>query len=119
MHAQLEALMEIQDLKSQRKELEDTSAERQVEQDVFNMRVEDAVAELDRKIVEMEGKLEPRVRSRYERLAGKRGRAVVPVIGGTCYGCFVAVPTALSTDAERNDELRYCDHCGRFLYLID
>jgi predicted nucleic acid-binding Zn-ribbon protein len=119
MHAQLEALMEIQDLKSQRKELEDTSAGRQVEQDVFHMRVEDAVAELDRKIAEMEGKLEPRVRSRYERLAGKRGRAVVPVIGGTCYGCFVAVPTALSSDADRNDELRYCDHCGRFLYLID
>lgn len=119
MHAQLEALMEIQDLKSQRKELQDTSAERQVEQDVFNMRVEDAVAELDRKIEEMESKLEPRVRGRYQKLAGKRGRAVVPVIGGTCYGCFVAVPTALSTDAERNDELRYCDHCGRFLYLID
>lgn len=119
MHAQLEALMEIQDLKSQRKELEDTSAGRQVEQDVFNMRVEDAVAELDRKIAEMEANLEPRVRSRYERLAGKRGRAVVPVIGGTCYGCFVAVPTALSSGADRNDELRYCDHCGRFLYLID
>lgn len=119
MHSQLEALMEIQDLKAQRKELEETSAERQVEQDVFHMRVEEALADLDAKIVEMEGKLEPRVRSRYERLAGRRGRAVVPVIGGTCYGCFVAVPTALSTDAERNDELRYCDHCGRFLYLID
>lgn len=119
MHAQLETLLEIQDLKSQRRELADTSAERQVEQDVFNMRVEDALAELDRKIAEMEGSLEPRVRSRYERLAGKRGRAVVPVIGGTCYGCFVSVPTALSSSAERNDELRYCDHCGRFLYLID
>lgn len=119
MHAQLEVLMEIQDLKSQRKELQDASAVRQVEQDVFNMRVEDAVAELDGKIAEMEGKLEARVRGRYEKLAGRRGRAVVPVIGGTCYGCFVAVPTALSTSAERNDELRYCDHCGRFLYVID
>jgi len=119
MHAQLEVLMEIQDLKSQRKELQDTAAERQVEQDVFHIRVEDALAELDGKVAEMEAKLEPRVRGRYEKLAGRRGRAVVPVIGGTCYGCFVAVPTALSTSAKRNDELRYCDHCGRFLYVID
>lgn len=119
MHAQLEVLMEIQDLKSQRSELQETSAERQVEQDVFGIRVEDAIGELDAKILEMEGKLEPAVHGRYKRLSGRRGRAVVPVIHGTCYGCFVAVPTALSTSAERNDELRYCDHCGRFLYVID
>ena len=119
MHAQLEVLMEIQDLKSQRKELQDTAAEREVEEGVFGIRVEDALAELDGKILEMEEKLDPPVRGRYLRLAGRRGRAVVPVIGGTCYGCFVAVPTALSTSAERNDKLRYCDHCGRFLYVID
>ena len=119
MHAQLEVLMEIQDLKSQRAELQETSAEREVEQDVFGIRVEDALTELDAKIVEMEDKLDPQVRGRYVRLTGRRGRAVVPVIGGTCYGCFVVVPTALSTSADRNDELRYCDHCGRFLYVID
>ena len=63
--------------------------------------------------------LDPRVQGRYRRLVGRRGRAVVPVIRGTCYGCFVSVPTALASDADRNEELRYCESCGRFLYLID
>lgn len=119
MHNQLEMLLEIQDLKTQRGELQQESGEGQLEKDVFNISVEEALTQLDQKIEEMEEALDPRVRSRYQRLAGKRNRAVVPVIKGTCYGCFVSVPTALSSDAERNEDLRYCDNCGRFLYLID
>ena len=118
MHPQLESLLEIQDLKGQRRDLEEASTQRQVEQDVFNMSIEDALAQLDRKIGEMEEALDPQVRTRYRRLGGKRN-AVVPVIRGTCYGCFVSVPTALASDADRNEELRVCEGCGRFLYLID
>jgi len=119
MHPQLEILLEIQDLKTQRRELVETPDEREVEEGVFNVSVEQAVAELDEKISEMEEALAPQVRSRYRRVAGRRGRAIVPVIRGICYGCFVAVPTALASDAERNEELRTCENCGRFLYLID
>jgi predicted nucleic acid-binding Zn-ribbon protein len=120
MHTQLEMLLEIQDLKSQRRELQqENSSEGQMEQEVFNVSLDEALQHLDEKIDEMEAALEPRVRARYQRLAGKRTRAVVPVINGTCYGCFVAVPTALASDADRNEDLRFCDSCGRFLYLID
>ncbi len=119
MHNQLEMLLEIQDLKTQRRELEQNSSEGQMEQEVFNMSLDEALAQLEEKIAEMEGALDPRVRSRYQRLAGKRTRTVVPVINGTCYGCFVSVPTALASNADRNEELRFCDSCGRFLYLID
>jgi predicted nucleic acid-binding Zn-ribbon protein len=31
----------------------------------------------------------------------------------------VQVPTALASDADRNEEIRSCQNCGRFLYLID
>jgi predicted nucleic acid-binding Zn-ribbon protein len=119
MNPQLEMLLEIQDLKSQRRELEERAEEREVEEGLFAMEIEDAVMELGAKIEEMEASLDPRVQSRYRRLAGRRGRAVVPVIRGTCYGCFVSVPTALASDADRNAELRFCESCGRFLYLID
>jgi predicted nucleic acid-binding Zn-ribbon protein len=118
MHPQLERLLELQDMKMQRRELEEASAQRQVEQDVFGMSVEDALTQLDQKIDELEAALDPKVRQRYQRLT-KRSRAVVPVIQGTCYGCFVSVPTALASDADRNEELQFCDGCGRFLYLID
>src|SRR5690606_15485499 len=108
MNSQLEMLLEIQDLKSQRKELEELSDEREVEEGLFAMKVDDALTELAAKIEEMESSLDPRVQSRYRRLAGRRGRAVVPVIRGTCYGCFVSVPTALASDAGRNESLQFC-----------
>lgn len=120
MHPQLETLLEIQDLKTQRKELGDSSNGREFEEEVFNISIGDAIEQLDGKIEEMETSLEPRVRTRYRRLlTGRQGRAVVPVIGGTCYGCFVSIPTALASDSERNADLRSCENCGRFLYLID
>lgn len=117
MHPHLEILLEIQDLKSQRGELADHA--REMEEGVFNISVSDAVEQIERKVAEMEGSLPGTVRNRYQRLAGSRGRVVVPVIGGTCYGCFVSVPTALASDADRNQELQSCDNCGRFLYVID
>lgn len=119
MNPQLEILLEIQDLKTQRKELEAASSERQVEEEVFNVSIDDALRQLDEKIGEMEESLAPAVRGRYRRMAGRHPRAVVPVIGGTCYGCFVSIPTAVASDADRNREISHCDNCGRFLYLID
>jgi predicted nucleic acid-binding Zn-ribbon protein len=119
MHVQLEKLLEIQDLKTQRRELGQPSGERDLQEEVFGMEVEEVLTTLDQKITEMEASLEPAVHHRYQRLAGRRTRVVVPVIGGTCYGCFVSVPTALSSDAARNDELSFCEGCGRFLYHVD
>jgi len=119
MNPQLEILLEIQDLKTQRKELEAASSERQVEEEVFNVSIDDALRQLDEKIEEMQESLAPAVRGRYLRMAGRHPRAVVPVIGGTCYGCFVSIPTAVASDADRNREISHCDNCGRFLYLID
>jgi predicted nucleic acid-binding Zn-ribbon protein len=119
MHPQLETLLEIQDLKSQRRELHEATSARQVEEEVFNVRIEDALGQLDQKIGEMEESLPAQVRNRYRRLAGRTERTVVPVIGGTCYGCFVSIPTAVASDSDRNEEINHCDNCGRFLYLID
>jgi predicted nucleic acid-binding Zn-ribbon protein len=118
MHPQLEILLQIQDLKTQRRELAETEGERQVEAEEFRVDIDSALAQLDQKIDELEGELTPPVRGRYQRISAGRGRAVVPVIGGMCYGCFVAIPTALASDIARNDQLRHCDHCGRFLYVI-
>jgi predicted nucleic acid-binding Zn-ribbon protein len=119
MHPQLERLLEIQDLKNQRSELSGTPDEREVEEGVFGIQVEEALEVLNAKITEMEEALDPRTRGRYQRLAGNRPRVVVPVIRGTCYGCFVSVPTAHASDVGRNEELSYCESCGRFLYYVD
>jgi predicted nucleic acid-binding Zn-ribbon protein len=127
MHRQLEILLELQDLRSQRQELESVRDNPEAgdpwavaEREIFGVEVERALEELDAKIAELEAALEPGVRERYRRIAGTRGRALVPVIGGVCYGCFMAVAAATATarDARRNERLCWCENCGRFLYFL-
>lgn len=119
MHPQLEILLQIQDLKAQHRELSATEGERQVEEEEFQVNIEGALEQLDEKVQELENELGPAVRARYHRISAGRGRAVVPVINGLCYGCFMAIPTALASELTQNNELRHCDHCGRFLYMIE
>jgi predicted nucleic acid-binding Zn-ribbon protein len=119
MHPQLEILLQIQDLKAQHRELSAAEGEREVEEQEFQVNIEGALKQLEDKILELENELDDPVRARYHRISVGRGRAVVPVINGLCYGCFVAIPTALASEIIENDELRHCDHCGRFLYMID
>lgn len=119
MHPQLEILLQVQDLKAQHRELSATEGERQVEEEEFQVDIDGALAQLDGKIQELEDELGAAVRARYLRIAAGRGRAVVPVINGLCYGCFMAIPTALASEITQNDDLRHCDHCGRFLYMIE
>lgn len=117
MHAQLELLLELQDLHSQKRSLREE--DHAVESAMFDVDIEAALATLDTKLVELEERLEPRVRERYRDLVAAVQRAVVPVLAGTCYGCFVAVPTARASAAGRNQTLGVCDQCGRFLYYVD
>jgi uncharacterized protein len=117
MDAQVEILLQIQDLKAQRRELEEGGG-REVQQNAFNLEADEAIAQLDEKIEEVMNELDPAIRRRYDRIAAGGQRAMVPVIKGMCYGCFVAVPTAVSSDPAQRRKLRNCDHCGRFLYFV-
>ncbi len=118
MHPQLEILLELQDLKAQQREMEveEEESSLEIERKVFRVRPEDAIADLQAKIEEMEAALEAEVASRYRLIAGKRARAVVPVLNGMCYGCFMAMPTAMS---KTNEQIRWCENCGCFVYFVD
>ena len=118
MNAQLETLLQIQDLKAQRRELEEAGGGRDIQEEQFNLDVETALKDLDEKIGELESDLDPGTRKRYERLSSGLSRAIVPAINGTCYGCFVSVPTSVSSDHAERNSLKNCDHCGRFLYFV-
>lgn len=118
MHPQLEVLLQIQDLKAQKRELEEAGGARQVQEEQFKLDVPAALEALDGKIEELEGDLDPHVRRRYERMASGIARAVAPAINGTCYGCFVSVATSVASDRSERNSLRTCDNCGRFLYFV-
>lgn len=117
MNPQLELLLEIQDLQTQREGLSEESL-REMESQVFDMQVEDALRLLEEKVEELVQRLDPPVRSRYRQLSLRGMRAVVPVLQGICYGCFMAVPTAWAAETHRNARLAVCQNCGRFLYQV-
>jgi uncharacterized protein len=118
MDSQLEILLEIQDLQAQKRALGD-EALADVEEEVFELRPAEALEILDGKIEELTDRLDPDVRRRWREVTSTMERAVVPVLNGICYGCFVAIPTAWSSKAARNEGISTCDHCGRFLYYVD
>jgi len=56
------------------------------------------------------------VRTRYERIRGSReGRAVVPLLKGSCGGCYRGQPPQALQEARRGDRVLICDGCGRML----
>lgn len=118
MHPQLELLLQIQDLKAQRRELQEGESAIAMQREQFGLDIDEAVLLLNEKIGELEAELDPQVRTRYSRLAGNLPRVVVPAVNGTCYGCFVAVATAVASDPEERNRLTNCGHCGRFLYFV-
>ena len=118
MHPQLELLLELQDMQSQRLALREEPL-MDVEEEVFELHPAQAVEILDAKIEELTERLEPPIRKRYLEVAGSLDRAVAPVLNGICYGCFVATPTAWASGAARNESISFCAYCGRFLYYVD
>ena len=117
MHQQLELLLEIQDLRMQRRGLADGTLT-DLETEVFDIKIEDAIRSLDEKVEELEQRLTRGVQERYRRIASQAPRVVAPVINGICYGCFVAVSTARASEADRNLRVESCEYCGCFLYHV-
>jgi predicted nucleic acid-binding Zn-ribbon protein len=72
--------------------------------------------ELERQRQALVARLSTAMRSRYERIrASKEGRAVVPIIKGSCGGCFRGQPPQMLQEAKRGDRPITCDGCGRLL----
>ncbi|MFO7587972.1 MAG: hypothetical protein R6X22_07850 [Gemmatimonadota bacterium] len=118
MHPQLELLLEIQDLQTQRRALAEEPLAG-VEEELFELSPEEALRLLDEKVEELADRLAGPVAARWRDVSTTLDRAVAPVLNGVCYGCFVAVPTAWSSEPGRNERIRVCDQCGRFLYYLD
>ncbi|TET19044.1 MAG: hypothetical protein E3J78_05710 [Candidatus Cloacimonadota bacterium] len=63
--------------------------------------------------------LEVILSNKYERLSKRYGKAIVPVIDGICYGCFVTLPSAFVVRKNKNEEVSTCQNCGRFIYWFE
>jgi uncharacterized protein len=76
----------------------------------------DEVATLESERQSLSARLPAATRSRYERIrASLEGRAVVPIVKGSCGGCFRGQPPQMLQEARRGDRALTCDGCGRLL----
>ncbi|MCP4547770.1 MAG: hypothetical protein GY835_15015 [bacterium] len=64
---------------------------------------------------ELVGTIDKALVNRYERTAKRLGRAIVPITGNICLGCFTIIPTSY-TSSENRDKIMQCENCGRMFY---
>lgn len=117
MNEQLRLLIMLHDLDLQLRELRNQEARKIEEKHGFKL--VDHSHELIQAREELVSKLDPALFSRYELLMQKYGRAIVPIVHGVCYGCFILLPTAEAYQEDKNERVSTCSNCGRFLYWID
>lgn len=76
-------------------------------------------AEVDRaeaRRLDLVGRLDPKVRARYERILRSKGdMAVVPAVAGACGGCFYQLPPQKVAEVRKGDSLVVCEGCGRMI----
>ncbi len=62
--------------------------------------------------------IEEGILERYEKIRNNRAKGIVHVNNYICSGCNVRIPTYLVKNLRDNDEIIFCESCGRILYYI-
>lgn len=112
IRTQIEFLVALQDLDIMRKEIAEV---RELGFEVTG----EGENTLDKAREELIAKIKKPLLVNYERLRARYKRAIVPVKGDTCLGCFCRLPTSLITHGRSDIEVLTCENCGRILYWLD
>jgi predicted nucleic acid-binding Zn-ribbon protein len=113
MEEQIKLLVALQDLDLMLREAKDSDTSSEMKQMGFKL---DGITELHDAREALAKRIKPQLLNRYERLAKSYGRAIVPVTGNLCLGCFVTLPTSYPS-LQTKDALLACENCGRILYF--
>jgi len=99
---------------------EEEASHREVAQrwDARKQELTEAIHQLASGTRETEQQLQPANRSRFLRLLkNKQGKAMAPVIEGSCSLCHFELRPHLQQRVRRAQEIITCEHCHRILYL--
>ncbi len=111
IQTQIEFLVALQDLDIMLKEIEEVKALG------FEVDNEGKVT-LTRAREELAARIKKQLVNNYERLRSRYKRAIVPVKDDTCLGCFMRVPTSVTSHGRTDQEVLTCENCGRYLYWL-
>ena len=99
--------------------LEATFATKQKE---FGARLQELAGEIparDRERAALLGQNDPALVAVYESLRSRLGgNVLVPVSQGRCTFCHIALPDTQLRRTQQNQEVVYCDSCGRMLFTV-
>jgi predicted nucleic acid-binding Zn-ribbon protein len=116
MSSQLLLLIALQDIDEMIREAKDPERSSALENLGFKVKNFDALVNSRQKLA---AQLDRRILSLYERVASRFGRAVVPVEGRVCLGCFMGLPTKkIGVAGAEVDRIETCENCGRILYWL-
>ncbi len=116
MTGQLMLLIALQDVDEMISETRDPEKLTAMKKLGFKVQNIDALLSSRKKLAEQ---IDKRTLGLYERMRNRYGRAVVPVEGQVCLGCFMSLPTRnIGAAAEKQDRVEICENCGRILYWL-
>lgn len=115
MNETLQYLVILQDLDEMIAEAENADLMRLQEKMGFELKGLEKLQEARKELID---KIPPEVSNHYQKIRKRYGRAIAPVRESICLGCFITIPTRLSSKEIGNQVLRNCENCGRFLYWV-
>ena len=115
MNEILQNLVILQDLDEMITEAENTDLIQAQEKMGFEVKGLEKLKEARKELME---KIPLEVITHYQKIRKHYGRAIAPVRDKICLGCFITIPTYLSSKEIGNQVLRNCENCGRFLYWV-
>lgn len=95
-------------------------------QELYFARDEQSVVEdeknlstLNTAICDLLSKLHPDTADFFQELQDRTPPAIAPVVNGTCYGCGIDLPTSLSAELQRGEDILHCPNCARYIYYYE
>jgi uncharacterized protein len=115
MNSQLESLIALQDLDLLLREASDPAQAGHEASLGFTL---DNIDQLRQTRERLTHQIDQKLLQTYVRISRRFVRAVVPVDGATCLGCFMALPTGAVRKNSDPTTIENCENCGRILYRI-
>ncbi len=115
MNNHLESLIALQDLDLLIREVRDPALATHEESLGFAVGNVEKLEQTREKLIRQ---IDAKLLQAYERISRRFVRAVVPVDGSICLGCFMGLPTSVARRTPDPATIENCENCGRILYRI-
>jgi len=109
-------------LEKKKKELEKEEQNYQKKMEEGNKNLEELKKEkekLENKKAQLSPSISANLLTRYGKLIKAKGRALVPVVNGTCGGCHMELPPQILNEVKSGKRLVTCERCSRILYQTE